>query len=165
MAWDNDESGTSLAANGLIGARLVEVASLLVGAALGIVPCLADNDTRNGIVGIARVLHELHVREHSRDSAVTTDGKDGARLEAVLRRAGAGCCEAWGLAVLRAGDGEAVVVLFLPAAKLEFGDGPVILDCTIDDWGSHGGRDEHACEGSGEGDGMHFVCGFGVEWS
>lgn len=87
---------------------------------------------------------------------MATDGEDGARLEAVLRGAGTGCCEAWDGAVLRAADGEAVVVLFLPAAELEFRDGPFVLGCPVDNWGSHGGWEEQACEGSGEGDGMHI---------
>jgi hypothetical protein len=38
------------------------------------------------------------------------------------------------------------------------------LGCPVDDWGCEGGWEENACEGSGDGDGMHFLFGFGVEW-
>jgi hypothetical protein len=139
MSRDNCELGALVRAHRLVETRFVEVASLLVGAALAIGPRLTDNDTRDIIVRVGWILHDLDFGQHTWDSAVAADRKDRARFEAALCSARARRGEAWSLAVLWSSDGEAVVVFCFPAAELEFGDRPFVLGCSICGWSGHGG--------------------------
>ena len=139
MARDDGEFGAFFRANRLVEARLIEVTSLLVGAAFAIVPRLSNNDTRNVVIWIGWILHDLDVGQHTWDSGGTADRQDGARLEPALCSAGTSRSESRNFAVLWSGNAEAVVVFFLSTAELEFLDGPLILSCVFRDWSSYGG--------------------------
>ncbi len=104
MAGDDDELAALLRTRWLIETRLVVVARLCVLTTLAILPSLADNDARNVIVRVSWILNDLHICQNRQIRHACRSSADGARLEAVLCWARAGCAELWDVAILWAAD-------------------------------------------------------------
>ena len=155
MGGNDLELGALVAANRLVEAALVVVTGLSEGASSLVGVGLANEHTWDGVVRVAWVGDDVHVRQDGWDGSMATLWQDAACLEAAHVRTGAGCGEAWCLSFLVAGDSEAVVVGILAAAELEFGDLPVVVFGGFCDWcGESWGKESR--EGGCDGEVLHF---------